>query len=54
MRYCEACNRYTGTSKKKFSIVWLILTGGVYAIYRLFVPKNKCNICGLRTVRKKV
>ena len=49
---CENHGKVEGV-KKPFSIFFLILTGGVYAIYRLiFVSKNKCPMCGLKISRK--
>lgn len=44
--YCKNCKGQRVAIKKPFSFFWLIMTGFVYAFYRLiFIRRNKCNVC---------
>lgn len=45
--HCDTCNKITIARKKRFSIFWFIIFGGIfYGLYRLvFVRRNKCSEC---------
>lgn len=50
--YCQSCKKYVQGVKKKFSVTALFLTLGFYAIYRIFVFRNRCPICGTKIYEK--
>lgn len=46
--YCPNCMRNC-EGKKKFSVVWAVLFGGMYLIYYAY-KKHECSMCGCKTL----
>lgn len=53
MRACQFCGQVVSPVKKKFSwLLFIFFLGVPYLVYRVIcVRKNKCPLCGMKTVR---
>jgi len=54
VKYCKNCNQMVKPTKKEWSwVVFFLLLGIFYPVYRIFLPRNRCPICGDKSLVKK-
>ena len=58
MRYCPNCQKNIKPVKSAFSWFWFLMWWFIatipYLIYHAFKPKNRCPICGLKGLTRRV